>query len=79
MPYLDRTGCCAAPGAPCGSKFNACHVSFLKFVQRDAYSKRRTSRSSAMMICKDCICDLLGQTFTDDCTNDGGAEGETFA
>ena len=59
-PYLDRTGCCAAPCVPCGSKFNACHVSFLKFLQSDAYSKRGTSRSSAMMICKDCIRDLLG-------------------
>ena len=33
VPYLDRTGCCAAPCVPCGSKFNACHV-FLRFLQR---------------------------------------------
>ena len=75
VPYLDRTGCCAAPCVPCGSKFNACHVSFLKFLQRDAYSKRRTPRSSAMMIC---ICDPLGADLQMT-SNDGGAEGETFA
>ena len=61
-----------------------CHV-FFPEVCRDAYSKRRTSSSSAMMICKDCFFGLLVPTVGADETanhpdlrmtaNDGGAGG----